>query len=254
MSVRVLSMVWEGYPGGGSHLLVMLALADWSDDAGRCWPSIAAIGRKARLSPDQARRVTHRLIESGVLQVTGSKDGGGASRRYQIQLDKLTPCADATPSANARGGADASPPLAPMQVDPLHNYASRTVIDTSLNRQEVAQALPVPPIKLKAKKTDITLQAFLEQCEATGAEAIPADAPVFAYAEKVGISRDMLNVAWQEFKGYWKTGDGKAKRKSDWPGTFYNSVKQNRGKLWYVKDGEAAQWTTVGEQARRVAA
>lgn len=135
MSVRVLAAVWDGYPGGGSELLTMLALADWSDDEGRCYPSIPAIARKIRLSPDQARRVVHRLIEGGFLQVVAGKNGGAGSRRYQIHLDRLTPCAHATPCMSARGGADASPPLAPMQGDPLHSYASRTVIDTSTTRQ-----------------------------------------------------------------------------------------------------------------------
>ena len=36
MAVRVWAMVWDGFPGGGSDLLAMLALADWSDDQGRC--------------------------------------------------------------------------------------------------------------------------------------------------------------------------------------------------------------------------
>lgn len=147
MSVKVLSMVWEGFPGGGSELLTMLALADWSDDTGRCWPSIPAVARKVRLSPDQARRVVHRLIESDFLNVTAGKTGGGSSRRYQIRLDRLTPCAHATPCADARGGTNASPPLASMQGHPLHSYASRTVIDTSKTRQEVGDK---PPVSSKA--------------------------------------------------------------------------------------------------------
>ena len=57
MSVRVMSLVWDGYPGGGSELLALLALADWSDDDGRCYPSMASIGRKTRLSEKQARRL-----------------------------------------------------------------------------------------------------------------------------------------------------------------------------------------------------
>lgn len=132
MAVRIITKVWDGYPGGGSELLVLLALADWSDDDGKCWPSITSIGKKTRLSPDQARRVTHRLIGAGFLQVVSGKDGGHSSRRYQIQLDKLTPCMDATPSAHARGGMDATPPLASVQAHPLHSYASRTVIEPSL--------------------------------------------------------------------------------------------------------------------------
>ncbi len=46
MSVRVLARVWDGYPGGGSELLTLLALADWSDDDGHCFPSIQKIAEK----------------------------------------------------------------------------------------------------------------------------------------------------------------------------------------------------------------
>jgi len=50
MSVRVSRLVWRGYDGpGGSAMTVMLALADWCDDSGNCWPSLAAIAQKARI-------------------------------------------------------------------------------------------------------------------------------------------------------------------------------------------------------------
>jgi hypothetical protein len=36
VSIRVMSLIWDAYPGGGgSELLALLALADWSVDAGR---------------------------------------------------------------------------------------------------------------------------------------------------------------------------------------------------------------------------
>lgn len=105
MAVRVLSMVWDGYPGGGTELLALLALADWSDDNGRCWPSMASIARKTRLSEKQARRVVHSVIKSGYLTVTANPQGGATSRRYQINLKRL-----------------ATPPT----------HGSRTVIDTSI--------------------------------------------------------------------------------------------------------------------------
>lgn len=120
MAVRILSLVWDGYPGGGTELLALLALANWSDDEGRCWPSIAAIGKKTRLSRSQAQRVVHRLIETGYVAVTGNETGGppGSTRQYLINLDMLTGRMDATPtgrtdatgtgSAHATGRTDAT--------------------------------------------------------------------------------------------------------------------------------------------------
>jgi hypothetical protein len=39
-----MSYVWDGYPGSGSELLAMLAMADWCDDkGGSLYPSMKAV-------------------------------------------------------------------------------------------------------------------------------------------------------------------------------------------------------------------
>lgn len=113
-----MSMIWAAYVGGGTELLTLLALADWADDDGRCWPSIASIAKKSRLSRSQAQRIVHRLIADGVVSVVGNELGGapGATRQYRINPDKLTGRIDATPtgrmgatgSAGATGSMDAA--------------------------------------------------------------------------------------------------------------------------------------------------
>lgn len=92
MSVKVLSRVWDDFPGHGSELLALLALADWSDDDGRCWPSITSISKKTRLSRSQTQRTVHSLIGSGFVIVTGNETGGapGSTRQYRINLKALT--------------------------------------------------------------------------------------------------------------------------------------------------------------------
>lgn len=116
MSIFVMAKVWKDYPGaGGSEMLALLALADWSDDEGRCWPSMAAIAAKTRLSRSQAQRVVHSLIADGYLYVLGNADGGkpGSTRQYQINLGALTGRTDAAPMdapINTKtGSADATP-------------------------------------------------------------------------------------------------------------------------------------------------
>lgn len=101
MSVRVLSKVWDGYPGGGTELLALLALADWSDDEGRCFPSIKSIAKKIRLKERQVQRTVNQLISEGFVTVLSNKFGGapGSSRRYQIVLSSLTGVVDDTPKS-----------------------------------------------------------------------------------------------------------------------------------------------------------
>lgn len=108
MSIKVSSQVWEGLPKAGSELLTMLALADWADDNGRCFPAMETIAKKIRLSRSQAQRITHKLIEDGYLSVTGNSTGGppGSSRRYQINLEALTTRTDDAGSVHATGGTE----------------------------------------------------------------------------------------------------------------------------------------------------
>lgn len=115
MSIRVSSRVWDNFPGSGSELLAMLALADWCDDAGgNLFPSIAAVAGKMRCSESQARRVLHGLIADGWLAVVGNAAGGapGSTRQYRINLGRLTNAAAATARIDASrmtGESDAKP-------------------------------------------------------------------------------------------------------------------------------------------------
>ena len=235
MAVKVLSKVWDGFPGGGSELLALLALADWSDDEGRCWPSVASIAKKIRLSEKQARRVVHSIIETGYLSVTDNLQGGATSRRYQINLVMLS-----TPPVEGRAPAEVpNPSLVREAPPPAHGR--RTVIDTSRTVKGTS----------RARKTEVTLREFLDTCKINSERAIHEDDTIFAYAEKVGIDYEMIAVCWHVFKdGYLDT----SKTYKDWREVFRKCVRGNWKKLWFFREGEAAQWTTVGEQARRAVA
>ena len=63
MSIKVIALVWDRYPGGGSRLLTMLALADWAgEDGGRLYPSMAPLAKKIRMSERQAIRIMRDLV------------------------------------------------------------------------------------------------------------------------------------------------------------------------------------------------
>lgn len=50
MSVHVSSWVWKHSKAKGTQLLVLLSLADMSNDEGECWPSIKTIRERCRVS------------------------------------------------------------------------------------------------------------------------------------------------------------------------------------------------------------
>ena len=70
MSVRIMATVFERSQSTYGDRLVLLAIADCSNDEDRTsWPSLATIARKARLSERQARRAISNLVELGELSV-----------------------------------------------------------------------------------------------------------------------------------------------------------------------------------------
>lgn len=160
MSIALVAAVLDHYPAGGSRKLAFVCLAERaSDDGGNCWPSIRSVARRMGCTESQARRHIHALIDTGYVAVeAGTEQGGGMSRRYRINTDRLTPSMDATPSTDARGIAGASPPLASMQGDPCSPCegtpiagASRYVIDTSVNHQRTTRASSAsPPVSKKS--------------------------------------------------------------------------------------------------------
>lgn len=146
-----MSAVWDRYPGnGGSELLTLLALADWSHDDGRCFPSVASIAKKTRLSRSQAQRVMHDLIDRGFLVVTDNATGGapGTTRRYRIVLSKLTGRANATPTGRtgATGRTHAQEGSHPCG-ETGRAHATQTTIEPSLTVNSKVQDKPerLPP-------------------------------------------------------------------------------------------------------------
>ena len=130
MSIKMMTLVWDFFDRGGSEKLAMLALADWCDDKGlNLYPSISGVAKKINVSESQARRIIHKFIDEGYLQVIGNHDGGApsATRRYRMVATKFveTSSVDATPSTHATPSMDAHDPLhgcalplAPMTPEP----------------------------------------------------------------------------------------------------------------------------------------
>ena len=64
-----MSRVWSNAPAEGSDLLVLLALADFCNDEGVCWPSMRTIAAKSRLQIRATQQAIRRLEESGCVAV-----------------------------------------------------------------------------------------------------------------------------------------------------------------------------------------
>lgn len=107
------------------------------------------------------------------------------------------------------------------------------------------QKLPRSP---KVSK-DKTLTAWIT--DLGGADALPADDPLFAWASSVKLPREWIALAWWAFEGRYTANTGKAAKKyTDWRAAFRDHVQRDFLKLWAInRDGEY-YLTTTGKQAQ----
>lgn len=136
MSVHTMAKVWFGSKHSGSARLMMLAIADFSDDDGRAYPSVGTLATKCRMSPRQAIRTLGELEASGELQVRKNA-GPRGTNVYRIALETLThatPLTRVSPlTSKARGGdIQGQKPLTRVSPEPSLNHQEPP--GTSLSR------------------------------------------------------------------------------------------------------------------------
>ena len=94
MSIKFMTDVWKFSKAKSGDLLVLLALADFSNDEGLSYPAIPTLGRKARLSPRQVKRAIDHLNRLGELAVYKKKGPNGVNLYRIILDDKMSPLPD----------------------------------------------------------------------------------------------------------------------------------------------------------------
>jgi hypothetical protein len=115
MSIRVMTSVWDdARTQAHSELLVLLALADWANDEGHCWPTISALATKARLSERAVQQILGRLAATGRIRRI---QGGGRGRANQYQV--VTARNGAPGTVNAIHRKENTESEAPKEMHPL---------------------------------------------------------------------------------------------------------------------------------------
>lgn len=229
MSIKIMSLVWENFPRGGSDMLAMLAMADWcNDQGGSLHPSIASVAKKIRLTEKQARVIVHRLIDEGWLAVIGNENGGnpGQSRLYQLNVKKLaTPPVEVTPPAKGTPPVEVRDPSRGGSFTPPA-HGSLTTIEPSITT---------------SKRT-------------APATRLPADwSPSAEDIEFCIRMRPDLNVDFiaDGFRDYWLAAPGAKGRKQDWAATWRNWVRNQRQQT--IPTGKQANRDSYAAQAAEAA-
>jgi hypothetical protein len=130
MSIRTMSKVWESSQHSGSNLLMLLAVADFSDDDGVAFPAVEKLARKCRMSKRNAQDRLRELSESGELTILKNQ---GPPPKYpnlfRVNLGALgvKPTAPVQPTSRVqssvkRGEADCTPGVKPTAPKPSVNH------------------------------------------------------------------------------------------------------------------------------------
>ena len=85
-----MSAIWENGPEKQAERFVLLALADFANDAGECWPSVAGIAKKTCLSERGVRQII-RALEDGGWLLTRVGGGRGGASIYTINPEPRAP-------------------------------------------------------------------------------------------------------------------------------------------------------------------
>lgn len=99
MSIKLMSSVWEIETLSATHKLVMLALADWANDDGLCWPSINRLSVKTSLTERGVQKAIRALEDMGLVR---RDEVVGKGNKYWLKapLNDVHPRTTFTPPPN----------------------------------------------------------------------------------------------------------------------------------------------------------
>lgn len=145
MSISVMSEVWNKSQHSGSELLMLLAIADFSDDHGKAYPSVNTLSNKCRMSRRNAQYVINILKCSGELTVSINKGPPPKfPNLYRINLNALQaqPIAQVKASAQVQPSARTSAIQRMSDAQPIAPKPSVTIINHQKRFTEFWNAYP----------------------------------------------------------------------------------------------------------------
>jgi hypothetical protein len=122
MSIKIMASVWEHSPQRGTSLLLLLALSNYANEYGECWPSIGRLAHDCRQSERYTQILLRKLEAAGELTIIYRGDQGRTSLYTVI-----------TPEARRRGEDD--PQFAPRDDRRKRKGTIRRSPDPSVIRQ-----------------------------------------------------------------------------------------------------------------------
>lgn len=212
MSIKLMSAVWENGPKDSTQRFVLLALADYADHDGTCFPSYNKTAARCAISRSTAMRAIKALEAAGWLSTEPQTRANGShtSNRILLNLEKLGGSSTVTPPSSTvtLGGyqddttlvAECDPPSS--TVTPLDPS-----IDPSIDPSKGGRAkspLPLPTVKFQPADRTPGGNGFKlpDEPPTTPREPTAEDRAVAA------MSQALTDVTGISAKLNWKTGFG----------------------------------------------
>ena len=147
MSYKFYDLVWAHQFGSPTEKLIMLELARYTDEKGKCWPKVKTIANSCGISSRTVQRQIKEFERAGLLTIQKEyrDDGGQTTNRYFINLPSAKALA---PTDKAVTGGMTSMPPQPQTA------LCRGGNDTAMTYQE----LPTEPKKEILQTTEDTLR------------------------------------------------------------------------------------------------
>ena len=204
---KATDFAWEAPVTSSSERLVILALAKFSDDAGRCFPSVEKLTAITHLNRKTVFSALKALSQSGVVSAQKSERN---ANRYQLnyalcRTENGTTENGTTENGTTENGTAVVPNLGHKQISEHIN--------------EQIREEPLPPPSPAAKREAQTHRFSLSEIPDAWKE----------YIEAVRPDLDPKKV-FTDFRFYWENGRGSSTRRSDkgWTQSWQTWVRREK--------------------------
>lgn len=203
---KATDFAWEAPVTSSSERLVILALAKFSDDAGRCFPSVEKLTAITHLNRKTVFSALKALSQSGVVSAQKSERN---ANRYQLNYALCR---------TENGTTENGTAVVPKTGQPVVPNLGHEQISEHINEQ-IRGENPLPPPSPAAKREAQTHRFSLAEIPDAWKE----------YIEAVRPDLDPKKV-FTDFRFYWENGRGSSTRRSDrgWTQSWQTWVRREK--------------------------
>lgn len=208
---KATDFAWEAPVTSSSERLVILALAKFSDDAGRCFPSVEKLTAITHLNRKTVFSALKALSQSGVVSAQKSERN---ANRYQLNYALCRTENGTTENGTTENGTA----VVPKTGQPVVPNLGHEQISEHINEQ-IRGENPLPPPSPAAKREAQTHLFSLSEIPDAWKE----------YIEAVRPDLDPKKV-FTDFRFYWENGRGSSTRRSDkgWTQSWQTWVRREK--------------------------